>query len=75
MLSVAELNATDPAEAAERFDQLQTQLKSSERLNEHYNTVVDRLRLARTDGRSVQTAEPVETALEKVSHWPPQASA
>jgi hypothetical protein len=44
MLSVAEPNATGPAEAAARLDQLQTQLKSSDRLNEYYNQVVAELR-------------------------------
>jgi hypothetical protein len=44
MLSVAEPTANDPAEAAARLDQLQEQLKSSERLNEYYNQVVAELR-------------------------------
>jgi flagellar motility protein MotE (MotC chaperone) len=43
-LSVAEPIAADPAEATMRYDQLQEQLKSSERLNEYYNAVVAELR-------------------------------
>ncbi len=43
-LSVAQPIAADPAEAAMRYDQLQAQLKSSERLNEYYNQVVAELR-------------------------------
>jgi uncharacterized protein involved in exopolysaccharide biosynthesis len=41
---VAQPIAADPAEAAMRYDQLQAQLKSSERLNEYYNQVVAELR-------------------------------
>jgi hypothetical protein len=44
MVSVAEPIASDSAEAAARSDQLQEQLKSSERLNEYYNQVVAELR-------------------------------
>jgi hypothetical protein len=44
LMSVAEPIASDPAEAADRSDQLRLQLKSSERLNEYYNQVVAELR-------------------------------
>ena len=41
---VAEPTVLDPAEAAERAEQLRAQLQSSERLNEYYNAVVAELR-------------------------------
>ena len=43
-LSVAEPAATNAAETEAHSDQLQTQLRSSERLNEYYNAVVAELR-------------------------------
>ena len=43
-LAAAEPMGTDAEEAAVRWEQLQAQLKSSERLNEYYNQVVAELR-------------------------------
>jgi hypothetical protein len=44
LLSVTEPIATDPAQSTTHRDELQEQLKSSERLHEYYNQVVAELR-------------------------------